>query len=121
MGFYKITRRFGKSKRAKEWQGAAPAQTRVAIRRYHCGMTVGSGWYRHYIYTNSIGASCAVLGWFDDGRVSVELPGGGCGLLGRADVDIVSWPDFVPIERRDEWDRLPMVSRVQGEEIQGLA
>jgi hypothetical protein len=59
------------------------------------------------------------MGWFSDGRVSVALPVGGFGILGRADVEITSWPDYVTAEHRAEWEALPAISRVvDGEMIQ---
>jgi hypothetical protein len=115
--FYRIMFRRGQSAKAKEYQGQAGAVTTAPIRRYKCGMTVGHGWYRHFTHEDAAGAACGVLGWFDDGRVNVALPVGGCGLLGRADVEIVSWPDSVPAERRAEWDALPRVSRLTDGEM----
>jgi hypothetical protein len=117
--YTRLTFRRGKSKDAREYPGSVPAITRTPIKRYNCGMTVGSGWYRHYSHTDAIGSLCAVAGWFSDGRVSVALPVGGFGILGRADVEITSWPDYVTAEQRAEWEALPAISRVvDGEMIQ---
>lgn len=115
--FYKPTYKVGKSKTAKVYPGEIPAITLVAINRYNCGMTVGHGWYRKFSHTDQIQSTCQVLGWFSDGRVSVSMPHGGYGILGTADVQITSWPDYVPEERRAEWLALPQISRVQNNEM----
>lgn len=103
---------------AKWYDGRADAVTTTPLRRYHCGMTVGHGFYRHHTHTDPVGSACAVYGWFSDGRVAVHLPGGGCGLLGRADVEVTRWPNYVDTDTRAGWDGLPRVSRVADGEIQ---
>lgn len=118
MGFYRLEFRRGKAKTAKVYQGQAPARITTAINRYNCGMTVGSGWYSRFTHQDPVGSTCGVLGWFDDGRVNVALPVGGCGLLGRADVEIAEWPDYVTDEQRASWDHLPKLSLVRDGEIQ---
>jgi predicted Fe-S protein YdhL (DUF1289 family) len=112
MTFTRIERRFGKSKRAKVYLAEIPAVTTVAIRRYNCGMTVGHGWYHVHAHTDPVGSECGINGWWDDGTVTVRFPGGGCGRLGRADVEITSWPEFTTDEQRAQWAALPRVSRV---------
>lgn len=116
--FYRITFTRSQRRAAKEYQGRVDAVTAVAINRYNCGMTVGHGWYKRFAGADPVGSQCSVLGWMDDGRVSVALPVGGTGLLGRGDIEVVAWPDYVPAERRAEWDSLPRISRVIDGELQ---
>jgi hypothetical protein len=104
--------KYGKSKNAKTWPGSAPAALTVPLNRYNCGMTVGNGWYHRLSHVDPAGSACAVFGWFSDGRVQVALPHGGCGIVGRADVEVREWPSFVTDDQRAAWAALPMVSRV---------
>lgn len=64
----------------------AIATITVPIKRYSCAHTVGHGFSKWHTHTNQPGDRCRVYGAFADGRVIVELPGGGYARLGTADV-----------------------------------
>lgn len=118
MTFIRLQFQRGKARTAKWYPGSAQATLTTPINRYNCGMTVGHGFYHVFSHTDPIGAKCCVLGWFDDGRVSVALPVGGCGVVGRVDVQITEWPEYATPDQRASWDALPLRSLVKDAEIQ---
>lgn len=76
--------------RVSKWKAAIPAQLLVGIKRYHCGMTVGHGWYKDYCGTTPAGTECAVTGIFEDGTIVVAL-GGATFRLRKDWVGVTDW------------------------------
>lgn len=95
----------------------APAKLHKAINRYASGMTVGHGSYKMWVGTDPIGAQCrGVYGAFADGRLVIEMPGGGCTVLGKADVEITDYSNLTD-EEQSFISGLPIISLVKDDEI----
>lgn len=82
-----------------------PAKLLRPIHQFHCGMTLGSGWYEHYCGTAASGSEVTILGWAANGTVAYTRQGG-CGSLPRAWVE-PDWPAGTPHEAIEAFAALP--------------
>lgn len=82
-----------------------PARLLRPIHKFHCGMTVGSGWYEHYCGSDEAGSELTIMGWAANGTVAYNRQGG-CGALPRAWVEPV-WPAGAPQEAIEAFASLP--------------
>jgi hypothetical protein len=99
-------------------QRSARATLTVPLNRYACGMTVGHGWYKRLERVDQPGAEVRITGAWADGRLSVELPHGGFGVLGTSDVQVVDVSALTDDERT-YLRALPPCSRVVAGELVG--
>lgn len=76
--------------KVSKWTASVPARLLVGIKRYHCGMTVGHGWYKDYCGTTPAGTECGVTGVFEDGTIVVVL-GGSAFRLRKEWVEVTDW------------------------------
>lgn len=59
------------------------AELTAECKRFHCGSTVGHGWYEQPLGADPVGAACTVYGVGDNGELFVRLPGGGVTSTGH--------------------------------------
>lgn len=76
--------------RVSKWSARIPARLLVGIKRYHCGMTVGHGWYKDYAGTTPASTECDVIGIFEDGTIVVAL-GAATFRLRKEWVEVTDW------------------------------
>lgn len=71
-----------------------PARLLRPIHKFHCGLTVGNGWYQRYCGSDEAGSEVMIMGWASNGTVAY-CQKAACGSLPRAWVEPI-WPAGTP-------------------------